>query len=157
MAMWVAGTDTQSKRFGLMAKDTLVNTKVVAAAPPASDLPPAAATTQAAPESSAILQASFDLQTPVMLAASAVDLAPAPVPEMQPEIANEAALRILRVNASGLNVREGPGTGYAVVGRLKRGDEVLVVVEPEASGGWALIRIEGDGVEGYVSGRLLAE
>lgn len=150
MAMWVAGTDTQSKRFGLMAKSPAAITKVVAAAPTASA---PAASARTAPESSAILQTTFDLQTPVMLATNAVDLAP--VPETQPEIANEAALRILRVNASGLNVREGPGTGYAVLGRLKRGDEVLVVVEPEASGGWALIRIEGDGVEGYVSGRLL--
>jgi hypothetical protein len=41
--------------------------------------------------------------------------------------------------------------------RLRRGDEVLVVAEADDPEGWAMIRIEGDGLEGYVSAALLSE
>lgn len=59
------------------------------------------------------------------------------------------------VTARAVNVRGGPSTNFDVVGGLLQGDEVLVV-EP-ASDGWARVRIEGDGIEGYVATRFLAE
>ena len=34
---------------------------------------------------------------------------------------------------------------------------VLVLVEGEGRDGWSLVRVEGDGVEGYIASRLLTE
>ena len=61
------------------------------------------------------------------------------------------------VNTKSVNVRAGPGKDFSVVDRLVRGESVLVVVQGEGPDGWSLIRIEGDGVEGYVASRLLTE
>lgn len=57
------------------------------------------------------------------------------------------------VDATALNVRSGPSTGHGVLDRLTRGEEVLVLSDNGA--GWLQIRIEGDGVEGWVSRKLL--
>ncbi len=61
---------------------------------------------------------------------------------------------IRRVTANSANVRGGPSTQDAVVGRLTRGDEVEVLATDPS--GWVQVRVQGDGVEGWVSGRLLA-
>ncbi len=53
------------------------------------------------------------------------------------------------VDAEEVNVREGPGTDNPVLTRLSRG-EAVTIVATDASG-WARIRIEGDGIEGYMS------
>lgn len=74
-----------------------------------------------------------------------------------PEPARVSALpagSIRRVTASGANVRGGPSTGHDVVGRLARGEEVEVI--EAGANGWLRIRIQGDGLEGWVSARLLA-
>jgi uncharacterized protein YgiM (DUF1202 family) len=42
-----------------------------------------------------------------------------------------------------------------VAGRLTRGEAVTVVAD--AGDGWLRIRIEGDGLEGFVAARLLTE
>ena len=98
-----------------------------------------------------IVSVAFAPTAPVM------QLPDPPQADPQPEIIAEALGPILRVRASSANVRGGPGTNYAAIGKLQRGDEVLVVLEPQATGGWARIRIEGDGVEGYVASRLLRQ
>lgn len=59
------------------------------------------------------------------------------------------------VEASALNVRSGPSTSNAVVGRLLQ-FEIVELLE-ETPDGWARIRIEGDGVEGWVASRFLAD
>lgn len=60
-----------------------------------------------------------------------------------------------RVVAASVNVRGGPSTGHSVIGRLTRNEEVEVL---EASGsGWLRVRIQGDGVEGWVAARLVAQ
>lgn len=69
------------------------------------------------------------------------------------EKASPAGREIWRVGANRLNVRAGPSTGNPVLATLSRGEEVLVVSDPSA--GWVQIRIEGDGVEGWVSRKLL--
>lgn len=63
------------------------------------------------------------------------------------------AERVMRVAADAVNVRQGPSTGDAVVGRLLRDDEVLVV--SDIYGDWIHVRVEGDGVDGYVAARFL--
>ncbi|PFG64897.1 SH3 domain-containing protein [Thioclava sp. ES.031] len=56
------------------------------------------------------------------------------------------------VTANALNVRSGPSTSNAAIDRVRKGDEVLVVAE---SSGWAHVKIEGDGTEGWVSKKYL--
>lgn len=60
-----------------------------------------------------------------------------------------------QVTATSANVRGGPSTRDPVVGRLMRGDEVSVI--GDHGNGWLLIRIEGDGMEGWISARLLSQ
>lgn len=60
---------------------------------------------------------------------------------------------VVYVNATSVNVRQGPSTQDAIVGKLDRGDAALVVWTDDT--GWSRIRIEGDGVEGYVASRFL--
>ena len=67
----------------------------------------------------------------------------------------QTVLPMLYVNSTSVNVRGGPSTDYEVVGRLTRAEAVTVV--SAAAGGWVHIRIEGDGIEGYVAARLLTE
>ena len=58
------------------------------------------------------------------------------------------------VKGRGVNVRSGPSSRSSVVGKLGRG-EAVTVVWVEANG-WARIRIEGDGIEGYMAKDFLA-
>jgi uncharacterized protein YgiM (DUF1202 family) len=58
------------------------------------------------------------------------------------------------VDAEEVNVRQGPGTDNPVLTRLNRG-EAVTIVSTDASG-WARIRIEGDGIEGFMSMDYLA-
>lgn len=74
----------------------------------------------------------------------------APVAEVAPP---EAAGAWRSVRVSSANVRGGPSTGYGVIGRVTLGEEVEVV---DMANGWVHIRIQGDGVDGWVAERLLA-
>lgn len=66
----------------------------------------------------------------------------------------DAVLRLQRVTANSANVRQGPSTGNPVIARVTRDEEVAVL---ETANGWSRIRIEGDGVEGWVSSKLLTD
>lgn len=111
-----------------------------AAAPPApSPAPSPAAPT---PPPIAVLAQGLDLPL-VEPAAAAPVTATAPAPATPgPEGT------VFRVSAEAVNVREGPSTREAVLDRLLRDEAVLVLWTDDT--GWARIRIEGDGVEGYV-------
>jgi hypothetical protein len=52
-----------------------------------------------------------------------------------------------------LNVRDGPGTSYGIIGRLGRGDEVLVLGRAD-DGSWCQVGLE-DGGLGWVSSDLV--
>ncbi len=69
-------------------------------------------------------------------------LAPAPTP----------AREFATLTASAVNVRSGPSTTTASLGTLLRGDTALVIAR---SNGWVHIRIEGDGLDGYVMEKFL--
>ncbi len=91
--------------------------------------------------------------------ATLADGTPATPPTTTPPAATGAATgaaagSVAVVDARSVNVRSGPGTGFAVLTRLARGEEVARI--GDAGNGWTLIRIEGDGVEGYVAAELLA-
>jgi hypothetical protein len=107
---------------------------------------------------------TFSLSDPVAdggamaFAATAMVLDPqaaAAVTRPPAEGAATAANVIRVVIGSSVNVREGPSTEAAVLGKLVRGEEVLVI-RAEANG-WARVRIEGDGIEGFVATRFLSE
>ena len=156
-AMMIGGRDHGQTRFGLMpqsAPETLVvaSANALASQPQIDEAAQktAAVSLAIAPASQdqMLINASFAPKEPVMVAPVA-EAAAAPV-------ANSVG-RVLRVSAKTLNVRSGPGTDYSVMERLRRGDEVLVVEQGEGPDAWAMIRIEGDGVEGYVAARLLTE
>lgn len=141
LAMLVGGVDRGQQRFGLMAPPEKVRPAIVAAAEPAA---PAVAQPEVQP-------AAFVPSAPVMVT-PAVEVA---LPEAQlPDAPAEAAVVVQYVNTNA-NLREGPGTDFAVLARLSAGEAVQVVeTTPD---GWSRIRIEGDGGEGFVATRLLSE
>ena len=87
------------------------------------------------PETSVLPQASVISQAPII-----------------PEASGDG--EIWYVAGNSLNVRSGPSTDDAVVGKLSRGEATLVVAREGED--WARIRIEGDGIEGYVAMRFLS-
>lgn len=137
-AMLIGGQDRGQQRFGLMSQSEPGVGVVEAPVAPVAEI--------------AATKAAFAPSQPVM-AAPAVE--EAVVPEPNAVIPTDG--RFLQVTAKSANVRSGPGKDFAVVGRLTRGESVLVVAEGDGPDGWALIRIEGDGVEGYIAARLLSE
>jgi hypothetical protein len=77
---------------------------------------------------------------------------PAPAPAAAEPAATE---KVLYVTGRSVNVRSGPSTDDEVLGRLTRGEAVtLVWVEAD---GWARIRLEGDGIDGFMSMEFLSE
>lgn len=86
---------------------------------------------------------------------------PKPAPktvEPTPVVATPAARQdgqVMFVKGRSVNVRGGPSTQDSVVGRVTRGEAVMVVwVEDN---GWARIRVEGDGIDGYMSMDFLSD
>ena len=74
----------------------------------------------------------------------------------QPVIEDPAErFEVRYVSARRVNVRLGPSTNHAVVGGVIYAEAVQVLGEP--SDGWVQIRIEGDGVEGFMAARFLQE
>lgn len=152
LAMLIGGQDRGQLREGL--RPVAEAAPVPAAPPPAADLAPAAA----AP---VVLTAYVPVATPAPAVVPAPAPAPDPVavevaepePEPLPEPPPAPAADIRLVSAERINVREGPSTDFAVVGRLTRDEAVTVVAE--AGDGWVRVRIEGDGIEGFVAARLL--
>ena len=81
--------------------------------------------------------------------------AEAPAPEAAAEPAPTAlAGDVWYVIVDTVNVREGPSTDTSVVEKLTWGEAVTISFEPGSE--WAHVRIEGDGLEGYVALRFLS-
>ena len=84
----------------------------------------------------------------------------APEPEPEPVVAEvapepEPERIIWYVTGSRVNVREGPSTDYTVLGKVLYGDAAEIISDPDAE--WVKIRIEGDGVEGYIAKRFMTD
>lgn len=75
-------------------------------------------------------------------------------PQALPVAAEGTEGEIMYVTASSVNVREGPSTDAAVLGKLGAGEAALVITDVD--GEWARIVIQGDGMEGYVALRFLS-
>lgn len=140
--MYIGGEDRGQIRFGLVAKtDVAVPVAAVAPAPkPIVARRPLAI--------AAVSPAAMAPDKPIMAAAVAVATPPAEVREEN---------RIMTVIANSANVRGGPGIDYSVMGRLTRGETVLVLADADLPEGWSHIRVEGDGIDGFIATRLLAE
>ena len=79
-----------------------------------------------------------------------------PPPKVQPEItsppqapvvAPKPTLRVARVVWAYVNLREGPGTNYRVIGNAKKGTSLRIL---EVKGDWLRVRLE-DGTEAWIS------
>ncbi len=155
----VLGADHGQKRYGLMMADAQAAAKPEAIPDPAPTAPIAvfvpaqpvmqAVTTKSAPSPDSTLPG---LQTVALdtMPDSVPDPEPQPTPA--PEFTDGLLFNVAVVQA---NVRGGPGRSFAVLDTVSRGEQVLVVLEEQPIEGWSRIRIEGDGVEGYISTKLL--
>jgi hypothetical protein len=156
----LGGRDEGQVRFGLIPRPAPVPR--AARLPPADEeaVPSSGPSYAAAPadEMPAAAAARFAPAAPVMTTpAVEVVTAPGTAAGPGPSPAEAPVLALARVTSRSANLREGPGTDYAVVGRLAKGEEVQIVARDEGPDGWVLVRLEGDGGEGYVAARLLAE
>jgi len=171
LTLLIGGKDEGQARFGLQGaydvaalKDAPADAGALPAPPVETAAAPAAAPAPAvAPATAQVTEAAFSpapdqgtsLQTGLTLSLPLVT-EPAAAPPVAPEAAaGPAPLRISRVLGSTVNVREGPSAKSAVVDRLAR-DEMVTVIATDGSG-WSMVRIEGDGVEGYIATRYLSD
>jgi uncharacterized protein YgiM (DUF1202 family) len=121
---------------------------VLASAPAATESPdvaPSATPVTVEPTAAAPVDNATD---PVFSLANYDDDAPATVTEAAP-----AGGTLAYIDGRSVNVREGPGKENAVLTKLSRGEAVTVVSQDDT--GWSRVRIEGDGLEGYVSTEFL--
>lgn len=102
------------------------------------------------------------LVSPVEVVAPIVVNTPEPAYEPEkvalitiPEPAPAPERIIWFVTGSRVNVREGPSTNYAVMGKVTYGEAAEIVSDPDAD--WVKIRIEGDGVEGFIMKRFMTD
>jgi hypothetical protein len=163
-ALMVLGEDHGQKRYGLMLADQ--QPKPALAQKPTSDevvqavfipaqtvMEPAkvASVAATAPEPPTPETTAPASEPDVTLATADVVTTP-PLPE--PEIPGGT---LFTVASRQVNVREGPGKNFSVVGSLTKGEQVLVVQDENPVEGWSKVRMEGDGIEGYVASYLLVE
>jgi len=145
LVLMIEGEDNGQVRQGLLFQSEPANDPVRIASPEPVTPPPATGGTEA-----------------VFVPAQPVRVLPPPQTERvaRPVVATPAPVPAeiwAVVNARSINVRSGPSTNDAVIGRLVDGEAVLVVSYDTLVQGWSLVRIEGDGIEGYVASRLLTE
>lgn len=79
-----------------------------------------------------------------------------PAPSVDQEI--DLALadsQVWYVTGNVVNVRQGPSTDYSVVGQVVYGEATEILGDPSEP--WVKIRIQGDGVEGFIASRFLTE
>ncbi|MGB8814583.1 MAG: SH3 domain-containing protein [Paracoccaceae bacterium] len=147
VTMLVGGRDYGQMRPGLAAaKVTAAQVQVAAtvAEEPVQQAP--------APQGNVIAASFTATQAAETTSLSLPLVKPVARPEQaaaEPTPTADPASNVWYVDARSVNVREGPSTDYAVLGKLGRG-EAITVLATDASG-WARVVIEGDGIEGFVS------
>ncbi|MBL4759141.1 MAG: SH3 domain-containing protein [Rhizobiales bacterium] len=63
--------------------------------------------------------------------------------------------RFVSLKSNRVNVRGGPSTNYEVLGKVVYGEAAEIISDPDAD--WVKIRIEGDGVEGFIMKRFMTD
>ena len=114
----------------------------------------ATANAEAGAGSDPLAEQSLTLALPLVDAAAPGPL-PASDPAVEPPADAGAAPALRYVVANTVNVRTGPSADTESLTKLSRGEAVLVL--PSDTPGWSMIRIEGDGLEGYIASRFLGD
>ncbi len=149
LTLQIAGDDRGQKRAGLVEAEK--QPAVIGLSETAATPVPAAQGPVATPTDPRLVEVAFTPNAPLVSPAAQR----APEAEPAPASAAEDLGQIMYVAGRSVNVRGGPSTNNPVVGRLGRGEAVLVVwVE---GNGWARVRVEGDGIDGYISAGLLTD
>jgi uncharacterized protein YgiM (DUF1202 family) len=143
LVLLIAGQDNGQVRQGLLKKPVF-----------APD-PAPVVTTANAPASEPVAKLTEAVFIPAQPIRTALVTQPEPEPVVEVAEPAPPQNKLAVVNARSVNVRSGPSTSDPIIGRLADGEQVLLVVESAPIEGWSLVRIEGDGVEGYVASRLL--
>lgn len=78
-----------------------------------------------------------------------------PVEQQVTQETDQPLVAVLYVSAERVNVRGGPSTNDPVVGSVEFAEAVQVLSDPAEP--WVLIRIEGDGIEGFMASRFLTQ
>ncbi|MFN7223382.1 MAG: SH3 domain-containing protein [Paracoccaceae bacterium] len=155
ITLQVGGKDHGQMRFGLMEAEK--EAALLAHSPAPID----AYAPKTTPDELVTRAADIEMVLPASAPTVAVsDVAPAPLlvaaPAPQPEPispANQSDVKF--VIGKSVNVRSGPSTRDSVVGKLTRGEAVSVVwIEDN---GWARVRVEGDGIDGFMSMDFLTD
>ena len=151
LVLLIGGEDRGQERAGLRGAYAIDLAMPVAAEAPA---PTATLTATPAPRSAPpadtirILPMAETTPTPAVLEQAAAPAEPAFNDFNTPTV-------ILRtVTADAANVRNAASRSATVIGRVERGEVVQLV---EEVGDWVHVRIEGDGVEGFVHRSLLSD
>jgi uncharacterized protein YgiM (DUF1202 family) len=124
--------------------DEPVFTEMVAEVAPVVE--PAPETTRAALISPVEVAVPVVVNTPEPVAVAIVAI---------PEPAPEPERIIWFVTGSRVNVRGGPSTNYDVLGKVVYGEAAEIISDPDAD--WVKIRIEGDGIEGFIMKRFMTD
>lgn len=166
LAMQIGGEDRGQKRFGLKEAEAEALAESKAKAENVASRQPADALRTDAPTTAPAEVMAVTFGSPRPLRSGNPEAAPtqferpttaqAAAPVLDDAVLTEdAAPVVMYVTGRAVNVRSGPSTGTDVVGRLTRGEAVTVIrVEDD---GWARIRIEGDGIDGFMSLDFLTE
>lgn len=129
----------------------------VAAAPAGDDLTLAASPAAPEPQPEPAAAADAVMQAvELAMGGDAAEAGEAETPTVDEEIA--AALtdaQVRYVNAERVNVRQGPSTDYGVVDQVVYGEATEILSDPSQE--WVKIRIQGDGVEGWIASRFLQD
>ena len=145
--MQIGGKDNGQMRFGLMEAEQEA-ALIAAEAAQLQDTTVARNDTGSADRpadaDAVVLDAAYVPAKPLIVAAKPVVEASANV-----EAVAEAPIQIKYVAGRSVNVRGGPSTADSVVGKLTRGEAVSVIAVED--NGWAKIRVEGDGIDGFMS------
>jgi hypothetical protein len=148
VVLLIAGEDRGQVRQGLLNPPVVAEVRTPVAAVPR----PTVVETEAEVAEAVFVPGQPVRVEPALPVPEPVLAEPAPVEDVAPpQPENSFAV----VNATSVNVRAGPSTADSIIGRLSSGEQVLIVVEAAPVDGWNLVRIEGDGIEGYVASRLL--
>ncbi len=96
----------------------------------------------------------------IVLAAVTINSKPVPRPDRSTLAVAETVeprtiYPIWFVTGQRVNVRQGPSTDFIVMGSVVYGEAAEVIAD--SGGEWVKIRIEGDGVEGFIARRFMSE
>ena len=156
LVLLIGGEDRGQERMGLRgAYDiALAPTPAVPADITPETLTQATAAVAPAPDTLRILPAP---DQPTIQPASLTTSPTASLADAAPEPAfndfNNPTVSMRDITADAANVRDAGSRNGIVIGRLERGEIVQVI---EEQGDWVHIRIEGDGIDGYVHRRLIS-